>query len=80
MTTIDGPVTMKLPPNATALDYFLETGDGLDTSDLPTFTEMALAVGPEREKRIQDEGVAFEDERLLNQTRGTITADRKSVV
>jgi hypothetical protein len=71
---MDGPLAIKLPPNATPLDYFLETGDGLDVAHLPTYTEMALAVGPKREERIQAEASAFEDERLLSQTRGTITA------
>lgn len=73
-TTMDGPLPMRLPPNPTPLDLLMAGAETPDPALLPQYLTWAKETGRKREKRIQAEGIAFEDEQILAQTRGTLVA------
>jgi len=69
---MDGPLTMKLPPNPTPLDLLMTGAESPDPALLPEYMTMAKEAGLCRQTRLQDEDVAFEDERRLTVTRGEL--------
>src|ERR1035437_2884803 len=71
---MDGPLTMKLPPNPSPLDLLMQGAETPDPALLPEYMVMAKEAGLQREKRIHDEEAAFADERRLTGTRGNVGA------
>lgn len=70
---MDGPFSLTLPQNPTDLDLIIAGAKTPDPALLPQYIALAKEAGPLRIKCIHEEEAAFATERLLTETRGSVT-------